>query len=114
MRELMKTDEFVWHGYSEIWLDGAWRKATPAFNIELCRKFGLLPLEFNGVDDSIYHPFDSNGNRHMEYLREHGSFDDVPLLRIHADFAHYYPGWGEPDSALTQADFDADVSKEIS
>lgn len=113
MRELMKTDEFVWHGFSEIWLGGAWRKATPAFNIGLCTRFGLLPLEFNGVDDSIYHPFDAHGQRHMEYLRDHGSFDDVPLARIHADFARYYPGWGEPAGALNQADFDADVSREV-
>lgn len=113
MRELMKTDEFVWHGYSEIWLDDAWRKATPAFNIGLCTRFGLLPLEFNGVDDSIYHPFDTRGQRHMEYLREHGSFDDIPLDRIRADFAKYYPGWGEPAGALNRADFDADVSREL-
>lgn len=113
MREMMRTDEFVWHGYSEIWLDGAWRKATPAFNIELCNRFGLLPLEFNGIDDSIYHPFDSKGQRHMEYLRDHGSFDDIPLERLRADFAKYYPGWGTSDNTLTQADFDADVAKEI-
>ncbi|MCP5282055.1 MAG: transglutaminase family protein [Rhodoferax sp.] len=112
MRALMQTDEFVWHGYSEIWLDGAWRKATPAFNIELCTRFGLLPLEFDGVDDSIYHPFDSRGQRHMEYLREHGSFDDVPLQRIRTDFARYYPAWQIAEGALTDADFDADVSRE--
>lgn len=112
MRQLMQTDEFVWHGYSEIWLDGAWRKATPAFNIELCDRFGLLPLEFDGVHDSIYHPFDNKGQRHMEYLRDHGSFDDVPLARMRADFEKYYPGWGEPEGELRQADFDADVSHE--
>jgi transglutaminase-like putative cysteine protease len=112
MRDLMHTDEFVWHGYSEIWLDGQWRKATPAFNIALCDRFGLLPLEFDGVDDSIYHPFDRKGQRHMEYLREHGSFDDVPLQRLRADFAKYYPGWGEPQGDLKQADFAADVARE--
>jgi len=114
MRAVMKTDEFVWHGYSEIWLQGVWRKATPAFNIELCTRFGLLPLEFNGIDDSIYHPFDSRGQRHMEYLREHGSFDDIPLQRLRADFATYYPGWGLSDGgALSRADFDADISGEL-
>ncbi len=114
MRQLMQTDEFAWHGYSELWLDGAWRKATPAFNIELCTRFGLLPLEFDGVDDSIYHPFDSSGQRHMEYLRDHGSFDDVPLARMRADFARLYPGWGTPEGTLAQADFNADVSRELS
>jgi hypothetical protein len=63
MRQTMRTDVFIWHGYSEIWLDGAWRKATPAFNIGLCDKFGFLPLDFDGVNDSIYHPFDRIGQR---------------------------------------------------
>jgi len=113
MRESMKTDEFVWHGFSEIWLEGAWRKATPAFNLSLCEKFGFLPLEFNGVDDSIYHPFDRSGQRHMEYLRQHGSFNDVPLGRLIDDFARYYPGLGYKASALQDADFDADVAREV-
>ena len=42
LRRTMQTDIFVWHGYVELWLDGAWRKCTPAFNIELCDRFGLL------------------------------------------------------------------------
>jgi len=113
MRQSMQTDVFVWHGFSDIWLDGAWRKATPAFNLSLCEKFGFLPLEFNGVDDSIYHPFDRSGQRHMEYLRQHGSFDDVPLEPMIADFAKYYPGMGHLSSALQSADFDADVSREV-
>ena len=68
LRQTMKTDVFYWHGYTSIQLDGQWLKATPAFNIELCERFGLLPLEFDGYEDSIYHPFDRAGHRHMEYL----------------------------------------------
>ena len=115
MRETMKTDVFVWHGYAELWLDGAWRKATPAFNIELCERFGLHALEFDGVADSIYHPFDKSGQQHMEYLRERGSFTDVPLARIVADFRATYSGWlqgAATDSALAGGDFQADVARE--
>ena len=82
MRETMKTDLFVWHGYTDIWLDGAWRKATPAFNLSLCERFGLVPLDFDGVNDSIYHPFDLDGNMHMEYLGYRGEFADVPIEAI--------------------------------
>ena len=57
-----------------------------AFNLGLCERFGLLPLEFDGQSDSIYHPFDRSGQRHMEYLRERGSFRDLPLAQIVADF----------------------------
>ena len=30
----MGTDLFVYHGYAELFLDGKWVKATPAFNVE--------------------------------------------------------------------------------
>jgi transglutaminase-like putative cysteine protease len=115
MRASMSTDVFVWHGYTELWLEDAWRKATPAFNIELCQRFGLKPLDFDGLHDSIYHPFDLAGQRHMEYLRERGSFADVPLAQILADFRVVYPQWLHgPDarSELRQADFLADVARE--
>ena len=65
MRETMKTDIFYWHGYTAIWLDGQWLKATPAFNKELCEKFRIHTLEFNGREDSIYHPYDRDGRAHM-------------------------------------------------
>lgn len=110
MRETMATDVFVWHGYTELWLAGRWRKATPAFNIELCDRFGLLPLEFDGEGDSIYHPFDRSGQRHMEYLRERGSFAEMPLAQIVADFRAVYPRWLQ----LSGGDFLADVAREPS
>jgi transglutaminase-like putative cysteine protease len=113
MRQFMGTDTFYWHGYTEVWLNGAWRKATPAFNIELCERFGLLPLDFNGVDDSIYHPFDRAGARHMEYLAQRGSFDDVPLAAMRADFEHHYPTWMASMAEQQAADFDAETLAEV-
>ncbi|MDP1687737.1 transglutaminase family protein [Hydrogenophaga sp.] len=110
LRQTMQTDVFVWHGYTELWIDDAWRKATPAFNIELCDKFGLLPLEFDGVHDSLYHAFDRAGRQHMEYVNDHGSFDDLPLAQIRAVFAEVYPSInaGQP----IEGDFAADAARE--
>ncbi len=108
MRQVMQTDLFVWHGYSELLIDGAWVKATPAFNIELCDRFGLLPLDFDGRSDSLYHPFDRSGQRHMEYVHQRGSFDELPLQQLAADFARVYPGL----AAAASADFAADVARE--
>jgi len=117
MRETMKTDLFIWHGYTDIWLDGQWRKATPAFNLELCERFGLLPLTFDGESDSIYHPFDKSGQRHMEYVHQRGAFDDMPLAQIVADFRSVYSGWRPEDGAthsrLQGASFAQDVEQEI-
>lgn len=112
MRQTMKTDVFAWHGYTDIWLDGAWLKATPAFNRELCERFGLLPLEFDGTSDSIYHPFDRAGNRHMEYVRQRGTFDDLPLDQIIATFREIYGGQMSDGAALQGDDFLSDVARE--
>jgi hypothetical protein len=108
MRQVMQTDLFVWHGYGELLIDGAWVKATPAFNIELCERFGLLPLDFDGRSDSLYHPYDRAGQRHMEYVHQRGSFDELPLQQLAADFARIYPGM----AAAANADFAADVARE--
>ena len=111
MREVMGTDIFLWHGFTEIRLDGQWLKATPAFNIELCDKFDMLPLEFDGRADSIYHPFDKAGHRHMEYIADRGSYDDVPLEQMIAELSAAYPGWEREVAA--GGDFDADVDVEV-
>lgn len=109
LRQVMNTDVFYWHGYTAIQLDGKWVKATPAFNIELCEKFRIKPLEFDGTEDSIYHPFDLEGRKHMEYLRFHDEYDDLPLDEIMASYAKHYSG------ALYEApsgDFDREVEEE--
>lgn len=109
LRQTMQTDVFYWHGYTAIQLDGVWVKATPAFNIELCEKFALQPLEFDGREDSIYHPFDLNGNRHMEYLQLRGEMADVPAATLRSEFARLYPYLVKLDA---KASFDADVEAE--
>ena len=91
LRERMGTDLFVYHGFTELLLDGKWVKATPAFNIELCRRFRVKPLEFDGREDSIFHPFDEEDRRHMEYLRDRGSHADVPAGEIMQAFREAYP-----------------------
>ena len=40
----MGTDLFAFHGFNEFFLDDTWVKATPAFNLSLCEKFGLRPV----------------------------------------------------------------------
>ena len=86
------TDLFVWHGYTEFLLDGKWLKVTSAFNIELCERFGVLPLDFDGEHDALLHPYTADGRDHMEYVRERGSFDELPLDEILDEFRATYPG----------------------
>ncbi len=93
----MGTDLFIWHGYTEFLLDGTWRKASSAFNIEMCERFGVKALDFDGTTDSLMHPFDEAGARHMEYVNQRGSFNDLPLDEIQADFDRVYVDWNSDD-----------------
>ncbi|MBI1942300.1 MAG: transglutaminase family protein [Betaproteobacteria bacterium] len=91
LRARMGTDLFIYHGFTELLLEGKWIKATPAFNLALCQRFRVKPLEFDGREDSIFHPFDEEDRRHMEYLRLRGSYADVPAEEIMQAFRTTYP-----------------------
>ena len=90
LEKMMGTDVFAYHGYTDLYLRGKWVKATPAFNLSLCEKAKILPLEFDGENDSIYHPFDAEGRRHMEYVRYRGVFLDIPFERMMRCFDELY------------------------
>ncbi|MCF6195534.1 MAG: transglutaminase family protein [Emcibacter sp.] len=91
LKKFIGGDIMPWHAYAELFLNRKWVKATPAFNLALCEKFRLKPLEFDGREDSIFHPFTKDGEKHMEYIRDLGRYADVPLDRIMASFRALNP-----------------------
>lgn len=84
------SDVFVYHGFTEFFLEGKWVKATPTFNAELCKKHQVAPLEFNGREDSIFHPFNMEQKQFMEYLEYHGTYADIPVDTILAAWEKAY------------------------
>jgi len=80
--EFLGSDLFVYHGYTDFFLEGKWVKATPAFNKELCVRHRVAPLEFNGREDSIFQPFNQDDQRFMEYVEFFGTYDDIPVKEI--------------------------------
>jgi len=109
LHAMMRTDIFYYHGFTDLYLEGRWVKATPAFNIELCRKFGVMPLEFDGRSDSIFHPFDAANRRHMEYVNDRGHRPDMPFEEFRAAMLRYYP---EAYQNAVSGDFYAEVEAE--
>ena len=83
MRQTMKTDLFIWHGYTDIHIDGAWRKATPAFNLSLCQKFGLHPLDFDGVPRVPAQPAPRLGEHTEPVLSEILGMGSAEFGRLH-------------------------------
>jgi len=82
MLEIQGTDKIYSHGFTELFIDGRWLKATPAFNIEMCDKLGLVPVEFDGRSDGVFPRLDRKGNISIEYLKDVGNWPDLPLDHI--------------------------------
>ena len=91
LKEVMQTDLFYYHGYSEMHLDNAWVKATPAFNAELCHKMGHKTVAFNGVSHGMLPATTLDNEKHVEYVKDRGTAPDLPLDEIMDYFRTAYP-----------------------
>jgi transglutaminase-like putative cysteine protease len=80
--EYLGSAIFSYHGFVEFFLESKWVKATPAFNRELCSKAKVTPLEFNGHEDSIFQPYNEEKKLFMEYIKDHGTYADIPVDQI--------------------------------
>lgn len=99
--EKFGSDVLVPHGYVELYLNGKWVKATPAFNKTLCEKLNVAPLDFDGTNDSLFQSYDSSGTTEfMEYLEDYGTFDHVPLAYMLELMEETYPAIRERNIKL--------------
>ena len=83
---------FYNHGYVALKLNQQWFKAVPAFNIELCERFGVKPTEFDGRSNALYQEYDQSNRLHMEYQADHGTWSDLPMAKIRDELRANYPG----------------------
>ena len=86
----MKTNLFVYHGYTELLLNGSWIKATPAFNKELCIKFNLKTVEFDGIHDGMLPETTADGLIYIEYIKDRGFTSDFPFDELFKIIRNYY------------------------
>ncbi|MHA1491459.1 MAG: transglutaminase-like domain-containing protein [Promethearchaeota archaeon] len=90
LKKMMGTDIFMYHGYTELFLNNTWVKATPAFNISLCQKFGLRAVEFDGIKDGILSGKTLNDQKYIEYIRDRGIFADFPFDKLFKELSEFY------------------------
>ena len=91
LEERLRTNVLVFHGFTELYLDGKWVKATPAFNKSLCVKLNVDSLEFNGKEDSVFQSYNKDGGEFMEYLHDYGTFADIPRDLFISELKKHYP-----------------------
>ena len=90
MLEIQGTDTIYSHGFTELFIDGKWLKATPAFNVEMCDRLGLIPVEFDGKSDGVFHHLDRKGNISIDYLKDLGNWPDLPMEHILDSFVQLF------------------------
>jgi len=90
LADLMETDMFHYHGYVALKIDGKVFKVTPTFNKDLCERFGVQPIEFDGTADALFHEYDAQKRQHMEYVKDRGIFEDPPMADVLDDLGQIY------------------------
>lgn len=78
----LETNILPFHGYTELYLADGWVKVTPAFDIKLCKQNKIVPVDFDGHHDAMFHSHNEAGELHMEYLVDLGHYEDVPLDKL--------------------------------
>ncbi len=82
MAELLVSDVIPDHSFAEFYLNGKWVGATPAFDLEMCQKYGIIPVEFDGKNNAKFHSRTQDGKLHIEYVFDRGTYADVPVEEI--------------------------------
>lgn len=72
--------------------------------------FKVAPLEFDGVHDSVFHPYNDKGERYMEYLVDHGQFADLPEQLFFDHLQRCYPHLFAADAAFMSGDMQAEAA----
>ncbi|GAF74539.1 unnamed protein product [marine sediment metagenome] len=90
VKDLLRTDLFPYHGYDQIYIEGKWIKATPTFELKVCQENRLMPVEFDGKHDAMLPSHDLDGNPHIEYLQDHGCYENLPLDEIYDAWSQAY------------------------
>jgi transglutaminase-like putative cysteine protease len=88
--EVMGTNLFSYHGYTELYIREKWFKATPAFDLKVCQEHRIIPVEFDGRHHALFHSHNLDGKLHIEYVEDHGHRIDVPVEEILAAWMQHY------------------------
>ena len=96
MAEMMGTNVFIYNGYSELYIEGKWIKANPSLDLKTCQEHRIIPVEFDGTRDAMLHSHNQDGELHIEIIRDHGHYLDMPFDEVKEALEQTYgPGISE-------------------
>ncbi|WP_124980661.1 transglutaminase-like domain-containing protein [Nonlabens xiamenensis] len=91
LEKIIGTNELAPHGMVDVYHQGKWVKCSPAFNKELCDRYQVEVLEFDGSQDAVFQEYNRDQQLFMRYLEDYGHFSDVPFVLIKEIFKSNYP-----------------------
>jgi len=92
LRMVLGDTVILWHGLVEFFLHGRWIKATPTFDREICHRWDMPLVRFDGEGDALLPKETLSGKPLFEYVTWHGHYDDLPLAEIQKRYAEIYNG----------------------
>lgn len=95
LEAILGTNELTPHGLVDVYFNNKWVKCSPSFNKELCTKYDVSVLDFDGTKDAIFQEYNNEQKKFMSYLEDYGSFDDLPFDFIIDNFKTHYPDFFE-------------------
>ena len=97
-KKWLGTNILPFHGFTELYIEGKWVKATPAFDLEMCERNRIVPVEFDRKNDATFHSHNRDGKLHIEYLKYLGRhYDELPLDKLwYVVSQHFGGGFPEP------------------
>ena len=98
--EKIGTNELTPHGMVDIFINGKWIKSSPAFNKELCERYHVAPLDFDGESDSVFQEYNREGKAFMDYLEDYGSFEDFPYDFVIQNMKEHYGQFFKKENSI--------------
>lgn len=91
LEKLLGTNELAPHGLVDVYHNEKWVKCSPAFNKELCEKYKVDALDFDGTNDSVVQEYNKDDQKFMTYIEDYGHFEDVPFDEMRRIMMTNYP-----------------------
>ncbi|MCF8033900.1 MAG: transglutaminase-like domain-containing protein [Desulfarculaceae bacterium] len=82
--EITGGNMLQYHSFTEWFIGGQWRKATPSFDAELSAQQGWRLVEFAAGEDLLLPATTLDGRPHIEYVQQRGWRHGVPLEEMMA------------------------------
>ena len=90
LKKQMGSNIFIFHGFTELYINNRWVEANCAFDKDLCLRKNFPAVDFDGVKDGLFASTNKDGLPFVEYIKDRGNYNDCPHQEIMETWAREY------------------------